>query len=64
MIARRSLNGSMTLAGDIARKAPCRRNWEEVLTHLPSGANEAVRELTPSYRIPAPTFELANKVLR
>ena len=66
MIARRSLNGSMTLVGDIAQAtAPgAAANWEEVLTHLPSGANEPrVRELTLSYRIPAPNLELANKVL-
>jgi len=66
MIARRSLNGSMTLVGDIAQAtAPgAAANWEEVLTHLPSGSNEPrVRELTLSYRIPAPNLELANKVL-
>ncbi|MEC9058587.1 MAG: hypothetical protein VX410_03505 [Actinomycetota bacterium] len=66
MIARRSLNGSMTLVGDIAQAtAPgAAASWEEVLTHLPSGNNEPrVRELTLSYRIPAPNLELANKVL-
>jgi len=66
MIARRSLNGSMTLVGDIAQAtAPgAASNWDQVLTYLPSRTKEPrVRELTLSYRIPAPNLELANKVL-
>ncbi len=66
MIARRSLNGSMTIVGDIAQAtAPgAAADWDEVLNHLPSGGKEPrVRELTLSYRIPAPNLELANKVL-
>ena len=66
MIARRSLNGSMTLVGDIAQAtAPgAASNWHQVLTYLPSRTKEPrVRELTLSYRIPAPNLELANKVL-
>ena len=66
MISRRSLNGSMTLVGDIAQAtAPgAAANWDEVLNHLPSLTKEPrVRELTLSYRIPAPNLELANKVL-
>jgi len=66
MISRRSLNGSMTLVGDIAQAtAPgAAANWDEVLNYMPDGASEhRVRELTLSYRIPAPNLELANKVL-
>ena len=66
MISRRSLNGSMTLVGDIAQAtAPgAAANWDEVLNYMPTGASEhRVRELTLSYRIPAPNLELANKVL-
>jgi len=66
MISRRSLNGSMTLVGDIAQAtAPgAAANWGEVLNYMPNGASEhRVRELTLSYRIPAPNLELANKVL-
>ena len=66
MIARRSLNGSMTLVGDIAQAtAPgAAASWDEVLAHLPVSTHQPrVRELTLSYRIPAPNLELANKVL-
>ena len=66
MISRRSLNGSMTLVGDIAQAtAPgAAAIWDEVLNYMPAGASEhRVRELTLSYRIPAPNLELANKVL-
>tara|TARA_B110000014_G_C19873151_1_gene452009 strand:- start:27 stop:668 length:642 start_codon:yes stop_codon:yes gene_type:complete len=56
----------MTLVGDIAQAtAPgAAANWDEVLNYLPSRTQEPrVRELTLSYRIPAPNLELANKVL-
>ena len=60
MIARRSLNGSMTLVGDIAQAtAPgAAASWDEVLAHLPVSTHQPrVRELTLSYRIPAPNLE-------
>ena len=66
MTSRRALNGAMTLVGDIAQAtAPgAAANWDEVLNYMPAGASEhRVRELTLSYRIPAPNLELANKVL-
>ena len=66
MISRRSLNGSMTIVGDIAQAtAPgAAADWDEVLNYLPTGTIEPrVRELTLSYRIPAPNLELAKKVL-
>tara|TARA_S200000501_G_scaffold367082_1_gene402918 strand:- start:1025 stop:1666 length:642 start_codon:yes stop_codon:yes gene_type:complete len=56
----------MTLVGDIAQAtAPgAAANWDQVLNYLPSATKEPrVRELTLSYRIPAPNLELANKVL-
>ena len=66
MIARRSLNGSMTIVGDIAQatSAHAPSSWHEILTHLPTGpAAPRLSELTLSYRIPQPSLELANQVL-
>ena len=66
MIARRSLNGSMTLVGDIAQatSAHAPSSWDEILCHLPPGpVAPRQRELTLSYRIPQPSLELANRVL-
>ena len=66
MIARRSLNGSMTLVGDIAQatSAHAPSGWQEILAHLPSGpVPPRLAELTLSYRIPQPSLELANRVL-
>lgn len=66
MIARRSLNGSMTLVGDIAQatSAHAPQSWHEILAHLPSGpVAPRLSELTLSYRIPQPSLELANQVL-
>ena len=66
MVARRSLNGSYTIVGDIAQAtAPgAANNWNDVLEHLIQGpAEPRMRELTLSYRIPAPNLTLALKVL-
>ena len=66
MIARRSLNGSMTVVGDIAQatSAHAPSSWQEILAHLPSGpVAPRLSELTLSYRIPQPSLELANRVL-
>ncbi|MFT5530759.1 MAG: DNA helicase IV [Candidatus Poriferisodalaceae bacterium] len=66
MLARRSLNGSMTIVGDIAQATSpgAARSWDEVLEHLPTTRTEPrMRELTLSYRIPAPNLVLANRVL-
>ena len=66
MAARRSLNGSMTVVGDIAQAtgphAP--RDWDDVLRHLPDRRPARVTELTVGYRIPAQTMALAARVLR
>ena len=66
MAARRSLNGSMTVVGDIAQAtgphAP--RDWSDLLRHLPDRRAARVTELTVGYRIPAQTMALAARVLR
>ncbi|MGH9271375.1 MAG: HelD family protein [Ilumatobacteraceae bacterium] len=65
MTARRSLNGSMTVVGDLAQAtgplAPAR--WEDVLAHLPERKPARVAGLSVGYRIPAQIMELANRVL-
>lgn len=65
MISRRSLNGSLTIVGDIAQGtgAWAHDNWESVLEQLPDKHEPQRRELTIGYRIPAPAMELANRVL-
>lgn len=66
MIARRSLNGSYTIVGDVAQAtAPGAANdWTDVLEHLSrSSSSPRMRELTLSYRIPAPNLILALRVL-
>ncbi|HEY5875360.1 MAG TPA: ATP-binding domain-containing protein, partial [Ilumatobacteraceae bacterium] len=65
MATRRSLNGSMTIVGDLAQAtgplAPS--NWDEVLVHLPSRKVSRVVGLSIGYRIPAQIMELATKVM-
>jgi DNA helicase IV len=65
MLERRSLNGSMTVVGDIAQATGvwAHRNWDEILEHLPHKRPGQRAELTIGYRIPAPTMDLAAKVL-
>ncbi len=66
MVARRSLNGSMTVVGDIAQAtgpfAP--DDWSELLVHLPDRRPARVVELTIGYRIPGQIMAMANRVLR
>jgi DNA helicase IV len=66
MATRRSLNGSMTVVGDIAQAtgalAPDR--WEDVLRHLPDRRPSRVIGLSVGYRIPEQIMDLANKVMR
>jgi DNA helicase IV len=65
MATRRSLNGSMTIVGDIAQAtgplAPER--WEDVLVHLPDRKPSRVIGLSVGYRIPSQIMELANRVM-
>ena len=66
MLSRRSLNGSMTVVGDIAQAtgAWAHENWESMLLHLPKRQEPQICELTIGYRIPAPLMELAANVLQ
>lgn len=66
MLTRRSLNGSMTVVGDIAQStgAWAHDHWDEILDHLPNRRDPRHRELTVGYRIPGPTMDLAAKVLK
>jgi DNA helicase IV len=66
MAARRSLNGSMTVVGDLAQAtgALAPERWEDVLAHLPQGKPARVVGLSVGYRIPAQIMELADKVMR
>jgi len=65
MADRRSLNGSMTVVGDIAQAtgplAP--DDWDDVLRYLPDRKPARVIGLSVGYRIPAQIMELANKVM-
>jgi len=65
MITRRSLNGSMTVVGDIAQStgAWAHADWDEILRLLPDRRPARREELTIGYRIPAPNMELAAQVL-
>lgn len=65
MLTRRSLNGSMTVVGDIAQStgAWAHASWDEVLSLLPERRDPRRAELTVGYRIPGPNMELAARVL-
>jgi DNA helicase IV len=65
MATRRSLNGSLTVVGDIAQAtgplAP--DDWEQVLEFLPDRKPPRVIGLSVGYRIPSQIMELANRVM-
>ena len=65
MLTRRSLNGSMTVVGDIAQStgAWAHADWDEVLEQLPDRRPARRAELTIGYRLPGPNMALATKVL-
>jgi DNA helicase IV len=65
MAARRSLNGSMTVVGDIAQAtgALAPDGWDDVLAHLPDKKPPRIIGLSVGYRIPAQIMELAAKVM-
>ena len=65
MLTRRSLNGSMTIVGDIAQStgAWAHGDWDEILEHLPDRREPRRAELTVGYRIPGPVMDEAAKVL-
>ncbi len=66
MLERRSLNGSMTVVGDIAQAtgAWAHEDWESILDHLPDKRPTQRHELTVGYRIPGPLIDVASRVLR
>jgi DNA helicase IV len=66
MLNRRSLNGSMTVVGDIAQATGqwAHESWDEILDHLPDKRPSRRAELTIGYRLPAPIMHLAARVLR
>jgi DNA helicase IV len=65
MASRRSLNGSMTIVGDLAQAtgALAPANWSEVLSHLPDRKEQRVVGLSIGYRIPGPIMDLATRVM-
>jgi len=66
MLDRRSLNGSMTIVGDIAQATGewAHASWDEILDRLPGKREPRRAELTLGYRLPAPIMALASRVLR
>ena len=66
MLSRRSLNGSMTVVGDIGQSTGqwAHGSWEEILERLPDKRPPRRTELTLGYRLPAPIMALAARVLR
>ncbi len=65
MLDRRSLNGSMTIVGDIAQAtgAWAHDDWSSVLEHLPDRRPPSSAELRIGYRVPGPIMDFAARVL-
>jgi len=65
MVTRRSLNGSMTVVGDIAQAtgALAPASWDDVLAHLPDRKEPRVVGLSVGYRIPGSIMLLADRVM-
>ena len=65
VLGRRTLNGSMTIVGDVAQAtghlAP--DSWDDVIRHLPTRRGVKMVELTVNYRTPAEIMEVAGRVL-
>ena len=65
MIARRSLNGSLTVVGDLAQAtgpwAPS--SWGDITAHLPDKRPSRIVGLSVGYRIPAQIMQLADRVM-
>lgn len=65
MVARRSLNGSLTVVGDIAQAtgAWANNDWSSVIAAFSSKQEPRTAYLTVGYRIPGLTMRLANNIL-
>lgn len=65
VLDRRSLNGSMTIVGDIAQATGPwpHEGWDSVLAHLPERRAPRRSELTIGYRVPGPIMDLAARLL-
>jgi DNA helicase IV len=65
MVSRRAVNGSMTLAGDIAQATgPCVYDtWEEISQHLLGVLDPRVEELTDGYRVAGQVMAFAARLL-
>jgi DNA helicase IV len=65
MASRRSLNGSMTVVGDIAQAtgALAPDTWDDVTRHLPDFKGSRIIGLSVGYRIPDAIMQLANRVM-
>lgn len=64
-VRRRSLNGSMTLVGDIAQATTpwAIRSWDELASQLPGKKTPRIEYLATGYRVPGPIMDLASRVL-
>ena len=65
MVARRSLNGSLTVVGDIAQATGAWANsdWGSVVSAFAGKHEPRTKQLSIGYRIPGPTMMLANRIL-
>ena len=63
MASRRSLNGSMTVVGDIAQAtgALAPDDWDDMLAHLPDNRPSRVIGLSVGYRIPSRSWTLGQQ---
>ncbi len=65
MVTRRSLNGSLTVVGDLAQAtgpwAP--KSWGDITSHLPDKRPGRIVGLSVGYRIPAQIMQLADRVM-
>ena len=66
MATRRSLNGAMTVVGDLAQGtgAFAPHSWSEILKYLPDKREPQVFNLSVGYRISEEIMALANRVMR
>ncbi|MCY4162894.1 MAG: AAA family ATPase [bacterium] len=66
MIGRRSLNGSMTVVGDIAQATSAwgHDSWDSVVAPFRSKAQPRFEELTIGYRLPESIMDVATRVLQ